>query len=162
MRAALLASAPGDLEIIDDLQVDKPRSREVLIRTAAAGVCHSDLLYAQAKFRTRTPTVLGHEAAGIVEAVGDEVTQVKPGDRAITCISLFCGSCEYCLSGRPVLCVGTRMLRRGKTDPPRLSRGGGLSPSRKSLAIVGRADWVGSPPASRSPSTALICTSKSA
>jgi S-(hydroxymethyl)glutathione dehydrogenase/alcohol dehydrogenase len=126
MRAALLTSAPGDLEIIDDLEVDKPGPREVLIRTAAAGVCHSDLLYAEGKFKTRTPTVLGHEAAGVVEAVGEDVTQVRPGDRAITCISLFCGACEYCLSGRQVLCAGTRTLRRGKGDAPRLSRGGSM------------------------------------
>jgi S-(hydroxymethyl)glutathione dehydrogenase/alcohol dehydrogenase len=124
MRAAVLVSAPGELQVVDDVVVDKPGPREVLITTAAAGVCHSDLLYAEGKFRTRVPTVLGHEAAGVVEAVGEEVTAVRPGDHAITCISVFCGACEYCLSGRPVLCAGVRNLRRGKGEPPRLSRGG--------------------------------------
>ena len=57
MRAAVLVSAPGDLEVVDDVVVDEPGPREVLIRTAAAGVCHSDLLFAQGKFRPRVPTV---------------------------------------------------------------------------------------------------------
>ncbi len=68
------------------------------------------------------PTVLGDEAAGTIEAVGDQVSYVKPGDRVITCLSVFCGLCEKCLSGRPVLCnrVGTC---RGPGEPPRLHKG---------------------------------------
>jgi S-(hydroxymethyl)glutathione dehydrogenase/alcohol dehydrogenase len=123
MKAAVLSAAPGDLDV-DDVEIDKPAANEVLVRTAAAGVCHSDLLFAEGSFRTRLPTVLGHEAAGVVEAVGDSVSYVRPGDHVITCISLFCGSCEYCLSGRPSLCE-KRGLRRPKGDPPRLSRGDG-------------------------------------
>jgi S-(hydroxymethyl)glutathione dehydrogenase/alcohol dehydrogenase len=126
MKAALLRSAPGEIEI-DDVSIDNPRGREVLIKTSATGICHSDLLYAEGKFRTKLPTVLGHEAAGVVEAVGDDVTAVRPGDHVVTCLSIFCGVCEYCLSGRPNLCAntgGARALRRSRGEPSRLTQGG--------------------------------------
>jgi S-(hydroxymethyl)glutathione dehydrogenase/alcohol dehydrogenase len=67
--------------------------------------------------------VLGHESAGIVEAVGSEVRYVKPGDHVITCLSVFCGHCNYCTTGRPNLC-NREGLQRGENEPPRLSRGG--------------------------------------
>jgi S-(hydroxymethyl)glutathione dehydrogenase/alcohol dehydrogenase len=125
MRAAVLRDTSGPIEV-QDVTVDKPQSREVLIRTAATGVCHSDLLYAEGKFRTKLPTILGHEAAGVVEAVGDDVTAVRPGDHVVTCLSIFCGACEYCLTGRPNLCAntgGARKLRRAKGQPSRLRQG---------------------------------------
>src|SRR5438067_3094784 len=112
MRAAVLHEIPGDLTI-EEVAVDRPGPREVLVRTAAAGLCHSDLHFLEGKFQMPTPLVLGHESAGVVEAVGDEVTYVQPGDHVITCLSVFCGHCEFCLAGRPNLCdqVG---LGRGK------------------------------------------------
>lgn len=119
MRAAVLRSAPGTLNV-EEVQIDRPGPREVLVTTAAAGVCHSDLHYAQGHFPTKLPTVLGHESAGVVEAVGDGVTHVKPGDHVVSCISVYCGTCEYCLSGRLVLCR-KRGLRRPKGAPQRLS-----------------------------------------
>ena len=67
------------------------------------------------------PAVLGHEGAGTVEEVGEQVTYVKPGDRVITCLSVFCGECEMCLSGRPNLC-GKVGLDRSAQEPPRLSQ----------------------------------------
>jgi S-(hydroxymethyl)glutathione dehydrogenase / alcohol dehydrogenase len=67
--------------------------------------------------------VPGHEAAGVVEAVGADVTHVKPGDHVIGCLSIFCGRCEYCLSGRPVLC-DRQGLERSDDQPPRLSQNG--------------------------------------
>jgi len=71
MRAAVLHTSPGDL-VIDDVSVDGPRPREVLVRTSAAGLCHSDLHFMEGKFPARLPMVLGHESAGVVEAVGSE------------------------------------------------------------------------------------------
>src|SRR5438093_218772 len=65
----------------------------------------------------KTPAVLSHESAGIVEAVGDQVDYVKPGDHVITCVSGFCGGCRYCLSGRPNLCDNL-----GLGSPPNASR----------------------------------------
>ncbi len=122
MRAAVLNEIPGRLRI-EDVAVDAPGPHEVTVRTAAAGLCHSDLHFMEGKFVAPTPLILGHESAGVIEAVGDEVTYVKPGDHVITCLSIFCGHCEFCLSGRPALCdrVG---VDRPNGSQPRLSRGG--------------------------------------
>ena len=83
MKAAVLNEIPGALEI-EDVQIDKPGPREVLIQTSAAGLCHSDLHFMEGKYPYMTPAVLGHESAGVVEAVGSDVTYVKPGDHVIT------------------------------------------------------------------------------
>lgn len=122
MRAYVLRTSPGWLEA-SDLDIDKPGRREVLIRTAAAGLCHSDLHFIDGNWPASPPMVLGHESAGVVEAVGDDVTYVSPGDHVITCLSVFCGHCEYCLAGRPNLCQSPD-VRRLPSDPPRLSEGG--------------------------------------
>jgi S-(hydroxymethyl)glutathione dehydrogenase/alcohol dehydrogenase len=122
MRAAVLPEIPSMLEVAE-IQIDRPGPREVLVRTVAAGLCHSDLHFMEGKYSHDTPTVPGHEAAGIVEAVGDDVTHVKPGDHVIGCLSIFCGRCEYCLSGRPVLC-DRQGLEREDDQPSRLSRDG--------------------------------------
>lgn len=123
MKAALLESAPGELQIVDDVETGEVGPREVLIQTSAAGVCHSDLHYIQGKYKTRLPTVVGHEASGVVAEVGRDVSYVKPGDHVVTCLSVFCGTCEFCLSGQLVLC-NKRATRRGRGVPQRLSRGG--------------------------------------
>jgi S-(hydroxymethyl)glutathione dehydrogenase / alcohol dehydrogenase len=122
MRAAVLHQIPGDL-VIEDVTPDNPGRREVLLRTAAAGLCHSDLHIIEGKYPYQTPVVMGHESAGVVEAVGEDVTHVKPGDHVITCLSVFCGHCEYCLSGRPALCNGPGR-HRDPEDAPRLSLAG--------------------------------------
>ena len=98
MKAAVLTEQPGDL-VIEDLTIDKPAAGEVLIQTVGAGLCHSDLHFMEGLFRTTTPIVMGHESAGIVQAVGPGVDYVKPGDHVVTCLSIFCGSCPQCLSG---------------------------------------------------------------
>ncbi len=103
MKAAVF-HAPNQPQTIEDVEIDKPGPREVLIRTAAAGLCHSDLHFIEGKYPTPVPTVLGHESAGIVEAVGRDVTYVKPGDHVITCLSVFCGHCEFCLTGHMSIC----------------------------------------------------------
>lgn len=122
MRAAVLRECPGWLDVAD-VDIDAPRGREVLIRTAAAGLCHSDLHCIHGKMPTAVPAVLGHESAGIVEAVGPDVTYAKPGDRVITCLSAFCGHCGHCLTGRPQLCQSAD-LRRRRGEPSRLSENG--------------------------------------
>lgn len=119
MNAAVLHEIPGNL-VIEDVDVDQPGPREVLVRTAAAGLCHSDLHFLEGKFLAPTPVVLGHESAGVVEAVGAEVSYVRPGDHVITCLSVFCGQCEFCLGGRPSLCDQVGLARR-KDQPPRLT-----------------------------------------
>jgi S-(hydroxymethyl)glutathione dehydrogenase/alcohol dehydrogenase len=125
MRAAVLEQAPGEL-VITDLTIDKPGPGEVLVRTVAAGLCHSDLHFVEALWPAPCPAVLGHESAGVVEAVGPDVTYVQPGDHVITCLSAYCGSCDYCLTGRLYLCSDRGALERPAGAPPRLSRNGEL------------------------------------
>jgi len=124
VKAAVLSEQPGDLAI-EDLTVDNPGPGEVLIRTVGAGLCHSDLHFMEGLFRTKVPAVMGHESAGIVEAVGSDVTYVKPGDSVVACLSIFCGQCHRCLSGTPHRCQNARATSRGKDAAPRLSRGDG-------------------------------------
>ena len=119
MKAALLEQIPGEL-VIDEVQVGTVGPREVLVRTVAAGLCHSDLHFMEAKYPCPVPAVLGHESAGVVEAVGSDVSYVQPGDHVISCISGFCGTCGYCLSGRPHLCDKVGL---DAAHPPRLRRG---------------------------------------
>ena len=90
----------------------------MLIRTGALGVCHSDLHFVNGHYGLPLPSVPGHEAAGTIEAVGDRVTYVQPGDHVITCTSVFCGHCERCLSGQPVHCANPD-LNRAPSEPPR-------------------------------------------
>jgi S-(hydroxymethyl)glutathione dehydrogenase/alcohol dehydrogenase len=118
MKAAVLREVGKPL-LIEDVQINKPGPHEVLIRTAAAGVCHSDLHFVEGSYPHPLPAVLGHESAGVVEAVGAEVRTVKVGDHVITCLSAFCGHCEHCLTGHMSLCVSPD-TKRGPDDEPRL------------------------------------------
>lgn len=118
MKAAVLFEAKRPLEI-HDITIDKPGPREVLIRTAACGVCRSDLHFVDGAYPHVMPTIPGHEASGVVEAVGSEVTRLKPGDHVITFFTVFCGSCEFCVSGRPSLCVDSS-TKRPKDGEPKL------------------------------------------
>ena len=119
MKAAVLREVGKPLQI-EQIQINKPGPHEVLIRTAAAGLCHSDLHFMQGSYPHPLPVVLGHESSGIVEQVGSEVRTVKPGDHVITCLSAFCGHCEFCLTGHMSLCVSPD-TKRGKDEEPRLS-----------------------------------------
>ncbi len=124
MKAAVLNSCPGQLEI-EDISIDSPGPREVLIETKAAGLCHSDLHFMEGLYPHPCPTVLGHESAGVVAEVGSDVHYVKPGDHVITCLSAFCGHCESCIGGRLSLCENKNTeLVRSKDAPSRLSRNG--------------------------------------
>ncbi len=120
MKAAVLIEPNKPLEI-EQLQISKPGPHEVLIRTAACGLCHSDLHFIEGIYPHALPAVPGHEAAGIVEAVGSEVRTVKVGDAVVTCLSAFCGHCEFCVTGRMALCLGGD-TRRAPGSEPRLSR----------------------------------------
>ncbi len=121
MKAAVLREVNKPL-VIEDIQHGDPAPREVLVRTVAAGVCHSDLHFQNGSYPYALPAVLGHESAGVVEAVGSDVTYVKPGDHVITCLSAFCGHCEHCLTGHMSLCQEPE-LQRQESEPPRLASG---------------------------------------
>jgi S-(hydroxymethyl)glutathione dehydrogenase/alcohol dehydrogenase len=118
MKAAVLRQVGTPLSI-EDVQINKPGPHEVLIRTMAAGVCHSDLHFVEGSYPYPLPAVLGHESAGIVEQVGSEVRTVKPGDHVITCLSAFCGHCDHCLTGHMSRCVSPE-TKRGADEQPRL------------------------------------------
>ncbi len=122
MKAAIFHGAHQPLTI-EEVQVDKPMAHEVLVKTMASGVCHSDLHFVDGFYSMPTPAILGHEAAGIVEEVGSQVNYVKPGDHVILCLSVFCGHCERCLSGEPFLCRSPE-VRRGPGDPPKYTWNG--------------------------------------
>ena len=106
MKAAVLYEVNKPL-VIEDVSVQQPGPREVLIRTKVAGLCHSDLHFMEGLYPWPLPTILGHESSGVVEQVGSDVTYVKPGDHVVTCLSVFCGTCDMCTTGRPVLCTDT-------------------------------------------------------
>ncbi len=125
MKAAVLYEAGKPLEIAD-IRVSKPGPREVLISTAAVGVCRSDLHFVDGAFPHPVPTVPGHEAAGVIEAVGSDVAHLKVGDHVITFFTVFCGSCEMCVTGRPSLCVDPS-TRRPADAEPRLSLNDGTA-----------------------------------
>jgi len=122
MKAAVLRALGAPLAI-EEIQVSTPGPREVLVRTMAAGVCHSDLHVVDGALPNPLPAVLGHEPAGLVERVGSDVQDFAPGDHVIGCLSVFCGHCEYCVTGRPNLCGGETTVR-GPADQPRLSKDG--------------------------------------
>jgi S-(hydroxymethyl)glutathione dehydrogenase/alcohol dehydrogenase len=105
IRAAVLHEA-GRPVAVEEVELDTPKADEVLVRVAAAGVCHSDLHLADGALGPgRWPMVLGHEGAGVVEAVGERVTHVVPGDRVAFSFVPSCGSCRYCRAGRHNLCA---------------------------------------------------------
>lgn len=121
-RAALFHSADSR-SVIESIVLADPWPNEVLVRTYATGVCHSDL--ALRPDAARMPLMLlGHEGSGVVEAVGSAVTTVRPGDHVVTCPSGFCGACRQCLGGRPNLCTGTGIKARPDEAPQRLSFAG--------------------------------------
>ena len=86
---------------IEEIEIDPPKAGEILVRTRAAGVCHSDLHTYMGELRTQPPLVLGHEGAGVVEAVSEGVSSVKPGDRVLINWLPGCDICYMCRNGQP-------------------------------------------------------------
>src|SRR3954451_21450997 len=126
IRAAVLEGVGRDLEV-QELDLAPPRAGEVQVRLLASGVCHSDLNAIDGTAETRCPAVLGHEGAGVVEAVGDGVTRVAPGQHVALSWAPSCGRCAECLDDLPHLCgVAWPIMAQGTwlDGTPRLSRGG--------------------------------------
>lgn len=103
MKAAVLHEARTPLTI-EDVRLDATRADEVRIRVVASGLCHSDYHLMTGDLPHPMPIVLGHEASGIVEAVGENVRNLKPGDHVVTCISTYCGECSECQHGHGHIC----------------------------------------------------------
>jgi Zn-dependent alcohol dehydrogenase len=126
MRAAVLEDYGHPLLVVDDVDIEAPHAGEVQVRIAHCGVCHSDLSVVDGSLPAPVPSVLGHEAAGVVEAIGEGVTTLAPGDRVVLTPCPPCGQCYYCQRGEFSICVNslglmTSTLADGGT---RLSRGG--------------------------------------
>jgi S-(hydroxymethyl)glutathione dehydrogenase/alcohol dehydrogenase len=119
MQAAVMRANNAPLEI-EEVRIDDPGPGEVLIKTAASGICHSDLTVIEGGLPMPPPCILGHEPAGIVEAVGAGVTDFAPGDHVIGCITSWCGVCKFCTGGRPYLCL-TQYAGRDPGTKSRLS-----------------------------------------
>jgi S-(hydroxymethyl)glutathione dehydrogenase/alcohol dehydrogenase len=115
VKAAVLRE-PGKLSVEDVTRSD-PSPQEVVVKAAATGLCHTDLHFLDGHLTCPTPTILGHETAGIVVEVGRDVRGLAPGDHVIGCLSAFCGTCEYCLTGRPSICEGAAALTRHGSVP---------------------------------------------
>ena len=90
---------------VEDVELAPPGDDEVLIKTGAAGLCHSDLSMIRGVMERKVPMVPGHEAAGVVEEVGKNVTQCKAGDHVVMSFVPICGECEYCTTGRSNICI---------------------------------------------------------
>jgi S-(hydroxymethyl)glutathione dehydrogenase/alcohol dehydrogenase len=120
MKAAILTELNKDLEIRDDVEVTGLGPQDVHVKIAASGVCHSDVSAQNGTIPAGTPTVLGHEGAGVVQAVGDAVTGVAPGDHVILSFTPACSVCKPCLRHQSFLCdqtitqaISQHYLRRG-------------------------------------------------
>lgn len=117
MRAtAALLRDPGEELKLEEVELDQPAEGEVLVRIKGVGICHTDITAAQGMIPLPLPSVLGHEGSGVVEAVGEGVDNVAPGDHVVLSFD-HCGECQYCDAGHPAYCemfapmnyFGTRM-----------------------------------------------------
>ena len=120
---ALVLNAVGHGFDFEDVEIASPMGREVLVDVQASGLCHTDLLFATHDI-VPTPSVLGHEVAGIVAAIGPDVMQFRVGDHVAGSLAQSCGACARCLSGRPFQCQRPESTLRRSGDAPRLSRNG--------------------------------------
>src|SRR5688572_23781374 len=105
-KAAVMVGIDQPLEIRDDVEVEAPRAGEIKLRMGASGVCHSDLSMQNGTMMAAAPIVLGHEGAGIVEEVGEGVTNLKPGDHVVVSWVPQCGDCFFCDRDQGYLCEG--------------------------------------------------------
>jgi Zn-dependent alcohol dehydrogenase len=113
MRAAVLEAQGRPLRVRDDLEIEKPRPGFVRVRVAHCGLCHSDLALADGTFPAAVPVVLGHEASGVVESIGPDVSGLAPGDPVVLSPCPPCGRCAWCVRGQPSLCEQSRGIATG-------------------------------------------------
>jgi S-(hydroxymethyl)glutathione dehydrogenase/alcohol dehydrogenase len=107
MKAAVLNATPGKLSV-EEVEIGDPGPGEVRVKLAASGLCHTDWETMHGYQPVNLPAIIGHEGAGVVDAVGPGVTRVKPGDHVVCSWSPNCGHCFYCDQGQPILCEEAR------------------------------------------------------
>ena len=99
-----MCHAFGEPLVVEEVELDAPRPGEVRVRVAACAVCHSDVAYASGAWGGSVPAIYGHEAAGVVEEVGGEAGELRPGDHVVVTLVRSCGACHTCRRGQPALC----------------------------------------------------------
>jgi len=112
MMKAAVCYAFGQPLTVEEIDIDPPQQGEVKIRLTATAICHSDVHLIRGEWGGKLPVVAGHEAAGIVDAVGENVTLAKPGDAVVVSLLRSCGRCFYCTLGSPHMCEGRFALER--------------------------------------------------
>ena len=145
-----------------EIDIAAPIGREVVIDVKASGLCHTDLTIMKHDIGYPVPAVHGHELAGVVTAIGPEVTQFAVGDHVVGCLVQYCGACERCLSGRTYQCLNPAVTLRTADQPPRLSENG--TPIGQTFGLAGFAEQalvhenqlVGVPDAIPFPQAALL------
>jgi Zn-dependent alcohol dehydrogenase len=110
MKAMVLEAVGRPLVLRDDIDIDAPRAGQVRVRVMNCGICHSDLSIADGVFPGPTPVILGHEAAGVVDAVGPDVDGLIVGDPVVLTPIPPCGACYWCVRGEPGVCVNANAL----------------------------------------------------
>ena len=153
----VIAGGKGEPVKLETIIVPDPGPGEVLVNVQASGVCHTDLHYREGAINDEFPFLLGHEAAGTVESIGDGVTDVAPGDFVILAWRAPCGACRSCLRGRPWYCFDSRNARQ----PMTLADGTPLSPALgigafTDLTLVDAGQAVKVNPAARPEAAGLI------
>ena len=141
---AVVARAKGEPVTVETIEVPDPGPGEVLVSVQACGVCHTDLHYREGAINDEFPFLLGHEASGIVEEVGDGITDVAPGDFVILNWRAVCGQCRSCRRGRPWYCFATHNATQKMTlDGVELSPALGIGAfAEKTLVHAGQATKV--------------------
>lgn len=114
VRGVIARSVGAPVEIVD-IVIPDPGPHDVVVRVQACGVCHTDLTYREGGINDEFPFLLGHEAAGVVETVGTDVTHVQPGDHVVLNWRAVCGQCRACKRGRPWYCFDTHNASRPMT-----------------------------------------------
>jgi len=153
---AVVARAKGEPVSVETIVVPDPGPGEALVKVQACGVCHTDLHYREGGINDDFPFLLGHEAAGIVEAVGPDVTDLSPGDFVVLNWRAVCGNCRACRKGRPHLCFATHNATQKMTlDGVELSPALGIGAfAEKTLVAAGQATRVD--PAARPEAVGLL------
>jgi len=153
----VIAGAKGAPVSVETILVPDPGPGEVLVRIQACGVCHTDLHYREGAITNDFPFLLGHEASGMVEKVGPNVTNVAPGDFVILAWRAPCGTCRSCLRGRPWYCFASRNAQQKMTrqDGTPLSAAIGIGAFAE-LALVAAGQAVKVNPAARPEAAGLV------
>ena len=136
MKAAVCYESGKPL-VVEEIEIDPPKKGEVKIRLVATAICHSDIHLIQGAWGEVAPVVAGHEAAGVVEEVGEGVATVKHGDRVVMSLLRSCGRCFYCATGSPHLCEGSFALN---TESRLRNKSG--EPIRQGLATAAFAEYA--------------------